>query len=303
MITVFTPTYNRAYRISQLYESLRRQTSKAFEWIVVDDGSTDETRELIETWTKADNGFELRYFLKDNGGKHTAINLGVSVASYEWFFVVDSDDYLRDDAIEKVEEWTAGISENVIAGVSGLSMFPDGRMIGGKFSCPVGEYVDAKNTERDKYGLTGDKAEVYRTAILQKYPFPVFEGEKFLSEICVWNRIAEEGYKIRWYNYPLKVCEYLPDGLTSQNNNNKLLLDNFDGYLYSMKYLLMSSKGILKLKKTYHYACETRSKGYRLKELSKRIDKPYIYLLTLVLAGDTKNAVIKMKNRIASNIK
>ncbi len=289
MITVFTPTYNRAYRLSKLYESLKRQTSNCFEWIIVDDGSTDDTRALIEGWTKNDNGFDIRYIHKENGGKHTAINAGVAAAKYDWFFIVDSDDYVTDDAIEKVEEWTENLTDTQIAGVSGTSIFPDKRIIGEKIQFASGDYIDAKNTERGKYGLGGDKAEVYRTEILRKYPFPVFEGEKFLTELCVWNEIARNGYKVRWYNYPLKICEYLEDGLTSQNKNNQLMLNNFNGYLCSMKYMLMPLNGKQKIKKIYHFACDAKMKGYGTERVAKAIGLPQLVVALIYFMGSVKS--------------
>ncbi len=289
MVTVFTPTYNRAYRLPKLYESLKRQTSNHFEWIIVDDGSTDDTKALVERWLKNDNGFDIRYIYKENGGKHTAINAGVKAAKYDWFFIVDSDDYVTDDAVEKIESWTENLRDEKIAGVSGTSVFPDKTTIGEKIQFAPGEYVDAKNTERGKYGLGGDKAEIFRTAILRKYPFPVFEGERFLSEICVWNKIAEEGYKVRWYNYPIKVCEYLDDGLTSQNKDNQLLRDNFEGYLYSMRYYLMSQKGLNKIKRIYHFAEDAKSQGYGTKKVAEVTGVPDLLVKLIFFMGSVKN--------------
>ncbi len=291
MITVFTPTYNRAYILPQLYDSLKRQTLKAFEWIVVDDGSTDGTSELFNRWRNEENGFKIRYHVKENGGKHTAINLGVSIAAYPWFFIVDSDDYLTDDAIEKAEDWIALISDEKIAGVSGMRISADGKTIGEEPLFPENGYVDAMNTDRKRYGLDGDKAEIYRTEILRKFPFPVFKGEKFLSEICVWNEISNHGYPVRWYNYPLIVCEYLDDGLSFQVRNNDLMLNNLQGYLYCMKYYLMSCRGTDRLRKVYRYSCDARKKGYTYKELSELSEIRYTAILLAVGLGNVKKAI------------
>ena len=291
MITVFTPTYNRSYRLPQLYESLRRQTVKTFEWLVVDDGSTDDTEEKLKNWIREETGFPIRYYKKENGGKHTAINWGVTLAKSDWFFIVDSDDYLTDDAIEKAETWIAKISDVSIAGVSGVSIFPDGKIIGDDIIISVDEFVDARNIDRDKYGLGGDKAEIYRTDILKKLPFPVFEGERFLSEICVWNEIAKYGYLVRWYNYPLKVCEYLDDGLSYQNHNNELMKNNFQGYLYCMRYYLMSSKGLEKLRKTYRFSVDAKQMGCSMATLSEKTDLPIVYIIVADILGNIKNAI------------
>lgn len=226
MITILTPTYNRAFRLNKLYESLKRQTCREFEWLLVDDGSTDNTKELYESWNK--EGLDCRYFYKANGGKHTAINYGVKRARGEYIFIVDSDDYLTKDAIEKVTEWTAQIKDySGFAGVSGLRGFNHKKAIGER---PQKLYIDCKNTDRKKYGLRGDKAEIYKKEILEKYPFPEFSGERFLSEDTVWNAIARDGYQLRWYNQIIYIGEYLDDGLTRSGLKKDIRLDNFKGY-------------------------------------------------------------------------
>ena len=111
-ITVFTPTYNRAYIIETLYRSLQRQTYRDFEWLVVDDGSADNTKELFEAWQQEDNFFPIRYVKQENGGKCRAINYGLELAKGKLFFNVDSDDYLTEDAIEKLLSWEAGLPED-----------------------------------------------------------------------------------------------------------------------------------------------------------------------------------------------
>ena len=111
-ITVFTPTYNRAYILSQLYQSLQRQTYKDFEWLIVDDGSVDDTESLVSNWLNDNNEFPIRYYKKENGGKCRAINYGVELARGRLFFNVDSDDYLTDDALEKVAKWESDLPKN-----------------------------------------------------------------------------------------------------------------------------------------------------------------------------------------------
>lgn len=212
--TVFTPTYNRGYIIHNLYESLKRQTNKNFEWIVIDDGSTDNTESLFRQWALQDNGFEIIYCKVENGGKHRAINKAVDMASGESFFIVDSDDYLVDEAMERAAGWFETVREDdSFAGISGLRGFDENQPIGGwgNFSS---YYVDITNLERKKYGLSRDKAEVYKTSILRQYRFPEYEGENFVTEGVVWNAIARDGYKLRWYKEIIYICQYLDDGLT-----------------------------------------------------------------------------------------
>lgn len=218
MVTVFTPTYNRAYILPKLYESLCRQTSKSFEWVIVDDGSTDGTEELVSGFKEFHVlgvvPFEIRYFRQENGGKHRAINRGVHEALGELFFIVDSDDRLTDDAIEWITYTYGQIKgDERFAGLSGIRIFPDGKRIGGGNDWGM---IDATNLERVfKYRIAGDMAEVYRTEILKKYPFPDFAGERFCPEAMVWNRIAQL-YKLRYCHYPIYICEYLEDGLTAK---------------------------------------------------------------------------------------
>lgn len=122
-ITVFTPTYNRGYIIEKLYRSLQRQTFQDFEWVVMDDGSTDNTEEIFESWMQEDNRFPIRYYKQENGGKCRAINRGLDLAKGELFFIMDSDDYLTDNALERIVYWESTIAgQQNYAGVVGLSL-------------------------------------------------------------------------------------------------------------------------------------------------------------------------------------
>lgn len=229
MVTIFTPTYNRGYIIENLYRSLTKQTCKDFEWIIVDDGSTDNTKNICNRWLQESPGFIIRYEKVKNGGKHRAINRGVRLAEGDIFFIVDSDDYLTDTAIEIVENWYKTIRNNTqYAGVSGLKGYSEDSPIGGWGNFDT-KYVDATNLERERYGLMGDKAEIYKTSILRKYPFPEFEDENFLTEGIVWNKIAQEGYKLRWYKKVIYICDYLNDGLTRTGYRKSI--ENPKGYM------------------------------------------------------------------------
>lgn len=227
-ITVFTPTYNRGYIIENLYRSLQRQSFKDFEWVVIDDGSTDDTEEKFKEFLKDDNFFSIVYRKTENGGKHRAINKGVALAKGQLFFIVDSDDYLTDDSLEKIVEIEKSIPEETkkdFAGVCGLKGFSETELVGKTFD---GETLDITTLERTQYGITGDKSEVFYTEILKKYPFPEFEGEKYVTPCVVWDKIAFDGYKLRFFNEINYICEYLPDGLT--NRFWDLLNRNPQGY-------------------------------------------------------------------------
>ncbi len=227
-VTVFTPTYNRGYIIENLYDSLNRQTNKDFEWIVVDDGSNDNTEEIFQSIIGHENDFTIRYYKKINGGKHRAINYGVTLSAGELFYIVDSDDYLSDNAIEKVIEVERSISKaekQYFAGVCGLRANQKGEIIGTTFN---GEILDITSLEREKHQIYGDKAEVFYTEILKKFPFPEFEGENFLTECVVWDKIAYSNLKLRFFNEIIYHCEYLDDGLTK--NYEKYYRENPKGY-------------------------------------------------------------------------
>ncbi|WP_294617824.1 glycosyltransferase family A protein [uncultured Bacteroides sp.] len=210
MITIFTPAYNRVHTLERLYNSLCVQTSFDFEWLVIDDGSTDGTKSFFESM--APSPFDVRYYNQDNGGKHRAINKGVMLARGEWFFIVDSDDYLPVSSVEIIKRYVGEIEDdNRFCGITGLRVSPDLKPIG---SVVFDKPMDIDNlTFRNKYKGTGDYAEVLRTSVLREYPFPEYAGEKFCTEALVLNRIAHK-YLTRFVNAKIYICEYQAGGLT-----------------------------------------------------------------------------------------
>ncbi|MBR5653168.1 MAG: glycosyltransferase family 2 protein [Prevotella sp.] len=213
LITVFTPTYNRGHLLPTLYESICRQTFKDFEWIVVDDGSTDNTQQVMEGFMEDEHPFSIRYIKTPNGGKHRAVNRGVKEAKGELFFIADSDDQLTNDALQVVAETYEGVRDNtIIGGVCGLDCQKDGTIIG---SGLTQDYLDCNSLDiRFKYHVTGDLKEVFLTRVLKEIPMPEIEGERFSPEALTWNRIAAK-YQLRFINRPIYIAEYQPDGLTS----------------------------------------------------------------------------------------
>ncbi len=229
MLTIITPTYNRGYCIKNLYDSLLDQTKKDFEWIIIDDGSVDDTIEIVRKWIRECDVFPISYYKQENGGKHRALNKGIQTAQGNYCLIVDSDDRLLPEAIQKIQKWINEIDKDKsFAGVSGNRGSDDKNIIG-EFPNNV-KFIDAKNTERSKKRLRGDKAEVYRTELLRKYPFPEFEGEKFLPEQAVWDQIAGDGYKLRWHKDIIYLCQYQEDGLTRRMD--KLIEKNIEGISY-----------------------------------------------------------------------
>jgi len=253
LFTVFTPTYNRAYILPKLYASLCSQTNKNFEWLIVDDGSSDNTEILVRSWLSVEKGFSIRYFKKENGGKPRAINYGVQKALGDFFFMVDSDDYLLPDAIEKLTCWVAQIQNHKeFIGIGAAKGYPDGSYLKG---CPpkvnAQGYVDATNLERANYCLDADMCEAYRTEIFRRFPMAEWPGEKFAPEQIALNEIALAGYKLRWHKDIIYICDYLEDGLTK--GSNRLLKYNPMGY--AMMYDHMLKYGYPP-KKKFHCACQ-----------------------------------------------
>lgn len=295
-VTIFTPAYNRAYTLEMLYQSLLRQTSKDFEWVVVDDGSTDSTSDLISKWTKEDNGFDIKYVIQENGGKHRAINKGIDLANGSLFMVVDSDDFLIDAAVSLIIESEKQIKNKT--GFAGVA-FNRGRdglnIIGSSFK---GEYVDATSLERRKYNILGDKAEVFYTHILKKYKFPEVPGEKFISENIVWYKIAHDGYKIRWFNQIIYICNYLPDGLTK--NTQQLALNNFTGLTLTTKQILEYKVSIIeKMMVIGTYTRTGKIKGFTYRDLSRNINSNII--ISILLSNVVNN--IRWVKKLISKIK
>ena len=288
-ITVFTPTFNRGYLMNKLFYSLNSQTNKHFEWLIVDDGSIDQTGELVETF-KEQADFEIRYFYQQNGGKHRAINHGLDLAKGELFFIVDSDDSLTDDAIEKIFNNYSGIAfDNSFAGVAFNKGFSKKRIVGETFE---GTYIDCDNLHRGKHNILGDKAEVYRTDILKSIKFPVVDGENFMSEVVLWNEVARRGYKLRWFNDIIYFCDYLEDGLTK--NSEKILFNNPVAHQMMTKELLQIDFTLKrKFGMIYNYH---KIRNQSIKQTAINLEQPLILVYMLVMMARIRKIVKRVKN-------
>lgn len=214
LITIFTPTYNRENLLERLYNSLCCQSYLDFEWLIVDDGSTDNTETVIRQLKLSHNlKFPIRYIKKENGGKHTAINEGVKHAMGELFFIADSDDVLPSRSLEIVSNEYKKVKSNPkIGAIVGFDEFMDGKKVaeGSFFSTLNISFVDFLC----KYNYKGDMKEVFRTSILKEIPFPEIEGEKFCPEDLEWLRISKK-YIYHYFNKIIYTVEYQPDGLTA----------------------------------------------------------------------------------------
>ena len=252
--TVFTPTYNRGYTLYRLYESLKSQRTIDFEWMIVDDGSTDNTCQLVEKWIREERNFSIRYIKKENGGKPRAINYGIQYAKGRFFFIVDSDDFLLPDAVTKMQYWCKEIeSDPRYIGVGAARGLPDGAYIKGVApNVNKKGYVDATNLQRDKYNLDADMCEAYKTDIFKKYPMAEWPGEKFAPEQIALNEIALDGYKVRWHADIIYICDYLNDGLTKGSR----ILEKNNPMGYAMMYNHMLKYLELNKRRKLYAACQ-----------------------------------------------
>lgn len=217
-ITILTPTYNRAAYLPRLYESLKAQTNKDFLWLVVDDGSQDDTGALLTAYEQGD--VEIRYIRQENGGKHRALNRGIEEIESELTFIVDSDDYLPEDAVETILSYHEKYrGKQGLCGYSFLRCHGDGRVNTAYF--PSEELIGTYAGVRINGGIGGDKAEVFYTRILRQYPFPVFPGEKYMPEDVVWMQMSGP-YSMVHINKNIYYCDYLEGGLTKTGRRMKI---------------------------------------------------------------------------------
>lgn len=291
-VTVFTSTYNRGYIIDHLYQSLRRQTCNNFEWVVIDDGSTDNTNILFEAWVQNELLFPIKYVLVEHGGKHRALNKGIAIAQGELFFLVDSDDYITDDAIEKLNRWNETLkyhSSNFV-GIAGNRGYNNNDIIGDTFD---GYYIDATSLERRRKNIIGDKAEAYYTSILKQYKFPEIDGENFLTESVVWSRIAADGYKIRWFNEIIYICSYLDDGLTKTGDQK--FINNPKGYALLVREQIKFHKYSFRerLAAYYRYHSKLRA-SLSEKEICANLNIDIFFLELAVCLGRVKDFLRNM---------
>ena len=226
-LTIFTPTYNRAYILPGCYESLLRQTYKDFKWLVVDDGSTDNTKELVQSWID-ERKIPITYYYQENQGMHGAHNAAYRLIDTELNTCIDSDDYMPDDAVEKIVGFWQAKGNEKYAGIVGLDMTNDGQIIGTAFPERLNETTLSGFYAQ---GGKGDKKLVYRTKVITSYPeYPIFEREKFVP-LDYKYLLADQDYKLLILNEGLVVVEYMQDGSTK--NIFKQYRKNPQGFAFS----------------------------------------------------------------------
>ena len=281
MITILTPTYNRAELLHNLFVSLQRQTLKDFVWIIIDDGSSDNTKTVVKGFEK-EADFTITYKYKENGGKHRALNFAYQFITTELTFIVDSDDVLMADAVELIEKVAHQyVAEANLCGFSFLR------------SKPTGEYLSKRGVPKDGWkedyvscrinrNISGDMAEIWYTNCLREYPFPEFEGENFLGEDVVWIKLAEK-YKLIFFNRIIYIAEYLEKGLT--NNRRQHNINSPKGCMYRARVFLNAKTNLrTKIKATLQYYIYGRFAGVTIKELFDNAINKSMFLVFLLPA-------------------
>ena len=223
-ITIFTPTYNRLYTLQRLYKSLCNQTDKDFEWVVVDDGSTDNTHNYIDE-CKKEKKIIIRYFYQKNSGKPAAHNLGTQEAKGKLFVCVDSDDFLEEKSIETIKAFWKKNESSKYIGILAAK-----RDISGKWLTIFKKEIN-ESTLKEAYNkriITGDTMLIYRTELIKQYRFPIINHEKFIPEGYIYNKLDQKG-KLLFLKKPIYICEYQKDGYT--NNINKIIFNNYKSYI------------------------------------------------------------------------
>lgn len=248
-LTIFTPAYNRAHTLHRCYESLRKQSCKDFVWLIIDDGSTDNTADLVKKWQNETNDFEIKYIYKSNGGMHTAHNTAYENIDTELNVCIDSDDCMADEAVKKIVDFWKENGSDKYAGIVGLDADFNNVIIGEKFDDSL------KSTTLSGYyrnGGKGDKKLVYRTDVINKYPpYPVFEGEKYVS-LGYKYLLCDQDYELLVLNEILCNVEYQEDG--SSMNMYKQYLRNPKGFAFMRKVDMLYNKTFKEnVKSCIHY--------------------------------------------------
>lgn len=250
-LTVFTLAYNRAYCIGKCYESLLRQTNRDFEWLVIDDGSTDDTKSVIEKWIEQ-NKIPIRYIYKENGGMHTGYNTAYDNITTELAVSIDSDDYMTDDAVEKILSFWKENKGEQYAGIVALDITCDGQVIGTELpQIKSAKIYDLYN----RMGIKGDKKEVYRPELMRPFRSPEYKGET-LFPTCYKYFQVDLNYEMLILNEPVCVVEYMPDGYTK--NILKSYKKNLNSYIFYRKFIMEYPNATRKHKFRFavHYVAE-----------------------------------------------
>lgn len=279
-LAIVTPTYNRANLLHIAYQSLEKQTSKDFVWYIVDDGSSDNTQQVVaDIIDKA--SFKVIYHKKKNGGKHSALNSAYSLLNEELTIILDSDDELTNNAVEIIlNDYNSIKDDKTICGLGYLKLNKsnNNETVGKPYT--QDSIIDTFTNQRINNNTWGDKCEVFKSEILKQYPFPEFEGENFVSESVVWCKMSLD-YKMKFMNKGVYICDYQTGGLS--DGVHKRLFNNPKGA--SACYLSMSSKQVklkYRIKYTIAYTVYSLAAKIKLKQQFKQISSKFIYMITFM---------------------
>ncbi|MEW7291818.1 glycosyltransferase family 2 protein [Aquimarina sp. 2304DJ70-9] len=292
-LTVFTPSYNRAYCLDNCYKSLVRQTSNDFVWLIIDDGSSDDTKNVVEGWIK-ENKIQIQYQYQENQGMHGAHNTAYDLIETELNVCIDSDDYMPDDAVEKIISFWKANGSDQYAGMVGLDAYVSGEVIGTKIPETL-----RQTTMYDLYNIhnaLGDKKIVYRTEVVKKYPkYPLFKGERFVPLGYLY-QLIDQDYQLLTLNEVLCIVEYMEDG--SSMNMLKQYRRHPNGFAFSRKNRMRLAKTFKdKFKNAIHYVSSSIFiKNWKFisespKKLITILAIPFGVLLNLYIRLKTKNGL------------
>jgi glycosyltransferase involved in cell wall biosynthesis len=288
-LTIFTTTYNRGYCLHQVYESLIRQTHCDFIWMIIDDGSTDETESLIQSWIK-ENTIEIQYIRQENLGMNGAHNTAYANLKTPWNVSIDSDDYMPDNAVELIIKNIQNLDLK-FAGIVGLDNDTKGNLIGTKFSKTL-----TQSTLSDLYhkqGVKGDKKIVYRTEIIKNYtPYPIIKGEKFVPPGYLY-RLIDQDYVLKPINEVFVIVNYQKDGFTK--NIFSLYRNNPRGFaLHRILKINLSTNLKERFKNMIHLiSCSLFAKDITF---LKQTESPLL-ILTALPFGLILNGYIRLKTK------
>ncbi|WP_010678082.1 glycosyltransferase family 2 protein [Bacillus timonensis] len=274
-LTIFTPTYNRAYCLHTCYESLIKQTTKEFIWLIIDDGSTDNTEEIVKQW-KQENIIEIRYHWQENQGMHGAHNTAYELIDTELNVCIDSDDFMPENAVETILSFWNKHGSDKVSGIIGLDSDSTGKLIGSML--PSDLKTSSLFNLYHKLGVTGDKKLVYRTELTRNYPYPIFEDERYVGLAYKYYKLDRD-YEMLLMNEVLCCVEYLPDG--SSMNMLSQYRKNPRGWAFYRKELMKLPfvSQSFKFRQAIHYV----SSNLLIKNYSFLKETPSKFLTTLAI--------------------
>ena len=290
-LTVFTPTYNRKALLCNCYESLKRQTSYDFMWLVIDDGSNDDTKSLIDTWIGETPPFKIKYIYKENGGLHTAYNVAIEHMNTELCMCIDSDDYLVDDSVECILEKWKQESANNVAGIVALNCTTKEQILGKRLpDIPYAHIIDLYC----RYKCRRDLKMIYRTELLKRYgPIPEFPNERYMNPYYLFLKVDKD-LPMLLYNKAVCVVNYQDDGMSNDIISQYLQSPNSYAELRRMMMSMSRASKKYVYKQAIHYV--SSSLFAKQKHMISTSPQKILTLLAL-LPGVMLNVVIRWGNR------